>query len=420
MAHTTMRTPSPTYDFVVIGGGIVGLATLWSLLSLRPGARALLIEKEPQIAAHQTGRNSGVIHSGIYYRPGSFKARFCVAGNRSMRAFCAERGLPHEVCGKLIVATDASEIERLDALAARGEQNGIAIERLSLAEAQAIEPHVRCVAALRVPSTGIVDYRLVSQRFREEAEQAGGEVRTGVRAVRVVAGDPQVVETPQERILARHVVNCAGLHSDHLARQSGVSAPARVIPFRGEYYELAPGQRHLVRGLIYPVPDPSLPFLGVHLTRMVDGSVHAGPNAVLAFRREGYRWADLSVRDLAEIATFPGAWRLAATYWKVGAAEALRSLSKARFVESLRRLVPDISAESLRPSEAGVRAQAVDRAGRLVDDFLILSVPGSTHVLNAPSPAATASIEIGRYVAETAIYGREPDAPPVASGAPKE
>ncbi|HSV72549.1 MAG TPA: L-2-hydroxyglutarate oxidase [Chthonomonadales bacterium] len=411
MAPSRTRTPSAPCDFVVVGGGIVGLATLWSLVHLRPGVRALLLEKEPGIAAHQTGRNSGVIHSGIYYRPGSLKARFCTAGNRSMRAFCADRGIAHDVCGKLIVATDPSEVERLDALAARGERSGIAVERLSAACARQVEPHVRCVRAIRVPDTAVVDYREVSRRFLEEAEAAGAEARTGIRVLRVVNRGDQVVETTGGSLVARHVVNCAGLHSDRLARDSGVPTPTRIVPFRGEYYDLAPSRRSLVRGLIYPVPDPSLPFLGVHLTRMIDGAVHAGPNAVLAFSREGYRWSDVSVRDLVDVAAFAGFWRMGAANWRVGLAEAVRSLSRARFVASLQRLVPEVRGEDLRRTEAGVRAQAVDRLGRLVDDFLIVSAPGSTHVLNAPSPAATAAIEIGRHIALTATGAAEPAVP---------
>jgi L-2-hydroxyglutarate oxidase len=387
------------YDFAVVGGGIVGLATADALGRRRPGARVVVLEKEPAVARHQTGRNSGVIHSGLYYKPGSLKARLCVAGARSMVELCREHGVRHETCGKLVVATEERELPRLAELEARGRANGIALERIGPERAREIEPRVRALAALHVPGTGIVDYKQVCRVLVERVRARGGEVRVGAGLRRVEPRpDALVLETAAGPVEARFLVNCGGLQSDRLAALGGAPPEVRIVPFRGEYYELVPARRGLVRGLIYPVPDPAFPFLGVHFTRMVDGSVHAGPNAVLALAREGYRWSDVSPRDLAATLGFPGFWRLAARYAGEGLREVVRSLSKAAFTRSLRRLIPEVRARDIVPCGAGVRAQALTRAGALVDDFAIARGPRSVHVLNAPSPAATASLEIAEAI----------------------
>jgi L-2-hydroxyglutarate oxidase len=388
------------YDLVVIGGGIIGLATARELRRRFPGASIAVLEKEPRVAAHQTGHNSGVIHSGIYYTPGSLKARLCRQGSASMVAFCREQGVPVEVCGKLIVATEPEELPRMEALLERGLANGLKVRRVDAAEVREREPHVRALAAIDVPSTGIVDFRLVCQALRKLIEADGVELRlgTGVRGLARADG-AHLLRTTAGDIRAGYLVNCAGLHSDRLARAAGAEPGARIVPFRGEYYELVPDRRELVRGLVYPVPDPALPFLGVHLTRMIDGSVHLGPNAVPAGSREGYRKRALSPRDVAATATWPGWWRLARRYWRTGSREIWRSVSKRAFVAEARRLLPELDVEDLEPAEAGVRAQALSRDGKLVDDFLIVQGERATHVCNAPSPAATASLEIGRTVA---------------------
>ena len=396
--------PSGTYDIAVVGGGIVGLATAMSLAQRHPRARMLLLEKERDVSLHQTGRNSGVIHSGLYYKPGSLKARFARAGASSMVAFCAEHDIPHEVCGKVIVATHDAELPRLEVLFARGLENGLGVERISPPEVREIEPHVRCVGGIRVPTTGITDYRRVSAAYRSLFEAAGGDVRfdSEVLAVRSESGGGagRILETRSGEYPAEFVVNCAGLHSDRVARRAGDDPEARIVPFRGEYYELVPERRHLVKTLIYPVPNPDFPFLGVHFTKMIDGSVHAGPNAVLAFKREGYAKTDFDARDFFETMTFGGFWRLAAKHAGEGAKEIFRSLSKAAFVRSLQQLIPEVEARDLVPCNAGVRAQALLPSGQLVDDFLFRTGPGILHVCNAPSPAATASLEIGRCIAE--------------------
>jgi L-2-hydroxyglutarate oxidase len=384
----------------VIGGGIVGLATAHRLLLDRPDAGVTVLEKEDRVAAHQTGHNSGVIHAGVYYRPGSLKARLCRAGSQSMVEFCREHAIPVQVCGKLIVATGPAELPRLHALHARAQANGLAVRLLSPAEAGEHEPQVACVAAMHVPTTGIVDFPAVCRTLATLVEKAGGQVRLGARvtAVRERAGGGLAIATTGGEVGADVVVNCAGLHADRVAKLAGVDPPARIIPFRGEYYELVPGRRDLVRGLIYPVPDPRLPFLGVHLTRMIDGGVHAGPNAVLATAREGYRWRRFSARDVAGIASWPGMWRLGRRHLRYGLAEVRRSLSRRRFAADLARLVPELTAADIVPAGSGVRAQAVHRDGSLVDDFLIVARPGQLHVLNAPSPAATSALEIARHL----------------------
>ena len=388
------------YDVVVVGGGIIGLATAHAIRQRFPGARLLLLEKEQEWAAHQTGHNSGVIHSGIYYTPGSLKARLARAGSASMVAFCQEEGIPYRVCGKLIVATSPAELPRLEALYERGRANGLAVRRVGPEEIREREPHVSALAGIHVPTTGTVDFRQVAAALARRCEAAGVALRlgAGVRAVRPVR-DGYVLQTPAGEFHAGYLVTCAGLHADRLARAAGADPGARIVPFRGEYYELAPARRHLVRGLVYPVPDPAFPFLGVHLTRALDGSVHAGPNAVPAASREGYRWSAVSPRDLAGTLAYPGTWRLARRYWRTGAQEVWRSLCKRAFTRAVQRLLPEVTAADLHPSPAGVRAQALARDGRLVDDFLIVRAERATHVCNAPSPAATAALEIARTIA---------------------
>ena len=383
---------------VIVGAGIVGLASGYALA--RRGMRVTVLEKEDRTAAHQTGNNSGVVHSGLYYLPGSLKATMGVAGSHSMTRFAREHGVDVDVCGKLVVATSEAQLGPLHELLRRGEANGVPCRLVSTEEAAEYEPHVACVGALRVESTAIIDYRGVCSVLKDGVEQAGGEVRlrADVREIRPAANGVTVVSTAGE-VRGTWLVNCAGLHSDRIARLAGVRSDVRILPFRGEYFELAERDRALVRGLIYPVPDPALPFLGVHLTRMIGGGVHAGPNAVLALAREGYRWRDVDVRDLYDSATWPGLWSMGRRFWKVGAAEVSRSLSRRRFLASLRELVPGIGDELI-PAHAGVRAQAVRRDGTLVDDFHLERAPHQLHVLNAPSPAATASLEIGRRIAD--------------------
>ncbi|WP_090101679.1 L-2-hydroxyglutarate oxidase [Lentzea jiangxiensis] len=383
---------------VVIGGGIVGLAVADELASR--GSRVTVLEKERGWGAHQTGHNSNVVHAGLYYRPGSLKARMSVAGNASMVAFAREHGVPVDVCGKLVVATSESELPRLHDLAARAEANGVPAKLISAARAREHEPEVSCVAALRVESTAIIDFPAVCAALVGRLSSHDLRLRSPALAIRSVPGGVEVA-TPQGVVRADALVNCAGLHSDRVARLAGLTPSARIVPFRGEYFELR--RTGLVRGLIYPVPDPTLPFLGVHLTRMLDGSVHCGPNAVLALRREGYRWRDFSLADVVDVARFPGTWRLARKYARTGAEEVLRSLSRKRFAASLARLVPAVREDDLVRAEAGVRAQAMLPDGSLVDDFLIETAERQVHVLNAPSPAATGSLEIARHVADKII-----------------
>lgn len=366
------------------------------------GDEVVLLEKEDHWAAHQTGHNSNVVHAGLYYEPGSFKARMSVAGNRSMVEFAKEHGVPVEVCGKLVVATHNDELPGLNALAARAEANGVPARMITPAEAHEYEPEVACVSALHVASTAIIDFGAVCKVLANQLTTHGADLRLSTPALAVRAGRTGGVEiaTGTDVVRADALVNCAGLHSDRVARLAGLTPPVTIVPFRGEYFTLKPESAHLVRGLIYPVPDPSLPFLGVHLTRMLDGSVHAGPNAVLALRREGYRWRDLSPKDLAETVRFPGLWRLARSYPKTAVDEVLRSLSRTRFARSLARLVPAVGREDLVRAGAGVRAQALRRDGTLVHDFVIETAPNQVHVLNAPSPGATCALEIAKHVAD--------------------
>jgi L-2-hydroxyglutarate oxidase len=385
---------------VVIGGGIVGLATADELA--RRGNQVTVLEKEAHWAAHQTGHNSNVVHAGLYYKPGSLKARMSVAGNASIIEFARDNGVPHEVCGKLVVATAEDELPRLAALAERAEANGVPAKMISAEEAREYEPEVATVAALRVESTGIIDFPAICAALVRRLTEHGADLRLNSPALairRAGTGGGVEVATPRGVVRADALVNCAGLHSDRVEKLAGLSPSATIVPFRGEYFELRPERRHLVRGLIYPVPDPALPFLGVHLTRMLDGSVHAGPNAVLALRREGYRWRDVSPSDLLDVARFPGTWKLARKFGRTGLEEVLRSFSRKRFAASLAKLVPAVREDDLVKAEAGVRAQAMLRDGSLVDDFLIETAPRQVHVLNAPSPAATGSLEIARHVA---------------------
>lgn len=390
-------------DVVIIGGGIVGLATAYTLMQ-QPGRRVVVLEAESGLARHQTGHNSGVIHSGLYYKPGSLKAQNCTQGREALYRFCAENGVAHERCGKLVVAVTEAEIPALNELERRGRANGLeGMLRVKGPALQEYEPHVAGLEALWVPTTGIVDFPGVTEAYARWVVESGGEVRTNTRVVDVKRdGAELVVETVSGPVRGRHLVNCAGLQSDRVARMCGLDPGLQIIPFRGEYYELAPEQHHLVRNLIYPVPDPRFPFLGVHFTRMVKGGIEAGPNAVLAFRREGYHKLDFSLRDSVDLATFPGFWRMAGKFWKTAAGEFHRSFSKDAFVTALQKLMPAIRAEHLKPGGAGVRAQAVTREGALVDDFRILESERMIHVLNAPSPAATASLSIGQTIAEMA------------------
>jgi L-2-hydroxyglutarate oxidase len=391
-------------DIAIIGGGIIGLATALSLTDRYPRARLVLLDKEPKLAAHQTGHNSGVIHSGIYYKPGSLKAQLTVEGARLMKAFCTEHGIHWEPCGKLIVATDDRELGRLQSLHERGQANGLnGLKVLEAPEVKGYEPHCRAVRALLVPETGIVDYAEVAGKMGELLKARGVEMMTGagVTAIRR-AGQGLVLETARGGVESRFLVNCAGLYSDEVARLMGIRPEVRIIPFRGEYYMLRPERRSLVKNLIYPVPDPEFPFLGVHFTRSVHGDVEAGPNAVLAFAREGYTLGTVRPGETLGMLGYVGFWHMARRYWKMGAYELYRSASKAAFVRSLQKLVPEIRSADIERGGAGVRAQAVSPDGSLVDDFRISVTEGAVHVVNAPSPAATASLAIGRHIAALA------------------
>ncbi|MDJ0693869.1 L-2-hydroxyglutarate oxidase [Mastigocoleus sp. MO_188.B34] len=389
------------YDFAIIGGGIVGLSIGMKLSQTYPEASILVLEKENQWAAHQTGNNSGVIHSGIYYKPGSFKAKFSRDGCRSMVEFCQEHNIDHEVCGKVIVATDSSELPRLENLYQRGVENSIEVKRISPQEVKEFEPHVNSVGGIYVASTGIVNYKQVCLKYAQIIAEGGGDLRLNTKVQKILTrGNSQVLETNNGAFEANFIVNCAGLYSDRVAKLGHVNPQAKIVPFRGEYYELTPEKRYLVKGLIYPVPNPDFPFLGVHFTRMIDGSVHAGPNAVLSLKREGYKKSDFSLRDFAEVMAYPGFWKLAAKHADEGIKEIIRSFSKAAFVQSLQKLIPEVQAQDVIPTHAGVRAQALMGDGKLVDDFLIVQGQNSIHVCNAPSPAATSSLEIGKAIVE--------------------
>ncbi len=389
------------YDVAIIGGGIVGLATTLALASRAPDLRLIVLEKEQELGMHQTAHNSGVIHSGIYYHPGSYKARLCVEGARLMHAFCAEHGVRVERCGKVIVAIDEREAPRLDELYERGVANGVAgLERIGPERLREIEPHAAGLRAIYSPAAAIVDFGDVARAMAADAWRRGVGVTTGARVTGVArAPDGLRLWTARGDVRTKHLVNCAGLYADAIAQMAGTAPDVRIVPFRGEYFLLRPACRHLVRGLIYPVPDPEFPFLGVHLTRTVHGEVEAGPNAVLAFAREGYTLARVRPRELLATLTYPGFWRMARRYWRTGLYEFGRSLNTRAFVRALQRLVPDLRPADVIRGGAGVRAQAVTPQGMLADDFRIVETPQAIHVLNAPSPGATASLAIGRHIA---------------------
>ena len=387
------------YDFVIIGGGIVGLAVAMALLEEKPAAKIAVLEKELQLAVHQTGRNSGVIHSGIYYKPGSMKAKLAKMGNDAMVNFCEQHGIPYERCGKVIVATDEKETLLLNQLFQRGLENGLPIRKLCSEELQEREPYIKGMEAILVPTAGIVDYRAVCEKMADIIRSKGGDIFLGCQ-VKKIADNPNemAAETANKTFYGKYLINCAGLQSDRVAKMASLYADVKIVPFRGEYYQLKEDKRHMVKHLIYPVPNPDFPFLGVHFTRMVDGSVDVGPNAVLSFKREGYKKTDFAWKDFLETMTYPGFWKLAGRYTKEGLQEMIRSYRKKLFVQNVQRFMPEIQENDLIPGPAGVRAQALRHDGTLVDDFYLLSTSRMTHVLNAPSPAATASIEIGKEI----------------------
>ncbi len=393
------------YDVAIVGGGIIGLSTAMQLLERSPDLSIAVIEKEAQLAQHQTGHNSGVIHSGIYYRPGSWKSTFCVGGKQRLIEFCNENEIEYDPCGKVIVATDESELGRLDDLYERGMANGVPdLEMVGPERLAEIEPHTYGVRALWAPHTGIVDYARVANAYAGKFQSAGGDIFTGaaVTGARRTAGGT-ALETRRGALQARHVINCGGLYADRLAAMMGEQTDVRIIPFRGEYYKLAEASHDLVKGLIYPVPDPRFPFLGVHYTRNIHGYVEAGPNAVLAWAREGYHKSNINLGETAGALTFPGFWKMTAKHWRTGMQEMHRSYSKSVFVNDLRKLIPEIRPEDLEPGGSGVRAQAVSSSGTILDDFHILRGQHALHVLNAPSPGATSSLAIGEYLSSMAI-----------------
>ncbi len=385
----------------ILGGGIVGLATAYNLAQQQPGLSIRILEKEQDVGAHQTGHNSGVLHSGIYYKPGSLKAANCRLGKQAMERFCLEHGVPYDICGKVIVAVDERELPTLERIYERGQQNGVRCEIIGHERLKELEPYSAGVKAIHVPEAGIVSYRAVCRKMAELVQQRDGDVRTGARVVGIRHEERLIsIQTTAGDFTADYVVNCTGLFADRVAKLTGRKTPEKVIPFRGEYFELRPESQYLCKNLIYPVPDPSFPFLGVHFTRMIGGGVECGPNAVLAFAREGYKKTDINFRDLAETLTYGGFLKLAARHWRMGAGEMWRSLSKRAFVRALSRLMPLIQDADLVPHRAGVRAQAISPAGNLIDDFLIDAQHRVVNVLNAPSPAATSSLNVGKLVSE--------------------
>jgi L-2-hydroxyglutarate oxidase len=392
------------YDITIIGGGIVGTATALSILKEKT-VKILLLEAESSLAAHQTGNNSGVIHSGLYYKPGSLKAANCTLGREMMYAFCQEHKLAYDKCGKIVVATSQEEIPALNMLEERGRANGLTgIKRITAEEIKEYEPHASGIDGLLVPQTGIVDYVAVTKKYAEIIREKGGEIKTNSKLVSVKRdGKDLILITEQDEYRTKFIVNCGGLQSDRIAKLFGVEPKLQIIPFRGEYYQLKKEKQYLVKNLIYPVPDPQFPFLGVHFTRMINGGVEAGPNAVLAFKREGYKKTDFSFQDLLELNLYPGFWKMAAKYYKMGFQEFRRSFSKELFVKSLQKLVPEVQYDDIEVGGAGVRAQALERDGKLVDDFRIVEAERMIHVLNAPSPAATASLSIGKTISEMVI-----------------
>lgn len=393
--------PIPRAEIVIIGGGIVGLATAYRFVARFPSRKIVVVDKEPAVAQHQTGHNSGVLHTGIYYRPGSVRAKNCREGKLAMEAFCEREAVPFERCGKVIVATRDEELPRLRTLFERGQANGVRCERIGPEQLRDIEPHAAGIAAIHVPEAGIVDYVAVCRRLAARIREAGAEILLETRVTDICSrSDAVLISTTRGEIEAELAVNCGGLHSDRLARLAGADVATRIVPFRGEYFELTADAEHLVKGLIYPVPDPRFPFLGVHFTKMIGGGVECGPNAVLAFAREGYTKTKVNVRDLAESLTYPGFLRMAAKHWRTGLGEMWRSLSKPAFVRELQRLVPEIRSEQLFAAPAGVRAQALSPDGTLVDDFVIEMKDRVVNVLNAPSPAATSSLNIGALITD--------------------
>ena len=392
------------YDIAVIGGGIIGLATAMRLTQELPRTKLVVLEKESEVAKHQTGHNSGVIHAGIYYAPGSQKANFCATGGAMLREFCDRHGIEYEMCGKVIVATDESELPGLEELRRRGTANGAeGLEIVDRGRLRELEPHAAGIKAIHSPNTGVIDFTKVSQAYATEMRESGGDLLVNSRVRAITRRDGRLhLETASGDVSARYVINCAGLHADVIGRMMGVDIGVRIIPFRGEYFTIRPERSYLVNGLIYPVPDPSLPFLGVHFTKRIGGSVEAGPNAVLAFAREGYRRTSFNLADTLGAITFPGFWRMSLTYWKTGFHEEIRSIVKAVFVRSLQTLVPELRMDDLHKPGAGVRAQAVDRKGRLLQDFSIVQTKDAIHVLNTPSPGATSSLAIGRYIVDLA------------------
>lgn len=407
---TAGRHTAIDFEFAVIGAGIVGLATALALIERRADASVIVLEKEAAVAHHQSGHNSGVIHAGVYYEPGSLKARLCREGNEATRRFCAEHGVPFDVCGKLIVATSALEAERLTALRDRCRANQLAFEELSGEQLRAIEPHVRGVAALRILQTGIVDYRRVGAALEAELRQRAASIRFGfeVHSIRESGAHVTIASSSGETVRAAHLIVCAGLQSDRLARLAGLEPKARIVPFRGEFFRLRAAKGRLISHLIYPVPDPALPFLGVHLTRTIDGGIVVGPNAVLALARERYEPGSFDLRDAAETLGYSGLWRLLAVHWRSALAELAGSLSKSRYLEQCRKYCPELTLDDLEPHPAGIRAQAVLPDGTMVHDFLFAETERMVHVLNAPSPAATAALPIGQMVAERILRGSLP------------
>lgn len=394
------------YDITIIGAGIVGLATAYRLLQQKPSLKIAVVDKEPEVAAHQTGHNSGVIHSGIYYKPGSQKAQNCREGYAALLEFCRKHDIPHEICGKVIVATRNEELGLLDNILERGLANGLeGIRKISAAELKEIEPHTNGKAAIWVPQAGIISYKRVAEKYLELIQQLEAKAFLCEKVIGIRSGNPVVVQTEKRELTTRLVINCAGLYADKVAEMAGEKLNLMVIPFRGEYYKLAPEKQYLVRNLIYPVPNPAFPFLGVHYTRMIEGGIEAGPNAVLAFRREGYSRWDIHAGELVEILAFPGFRKLAAKYWRVELDELHRSFSKRAFVKALQHLIPEVGYNDLVRGGSGVRAQAVFRNGELVDDFCIVEKPNFIHVLNSPSPAATSSLAIGKTIARKTLEG---------------
>lgn len=393
------------YDIVIIGGGIVGLATALKLKESRPELSVALLEKEKQLAQHQTGNNSGVIHSGIYYKPGSLKALNCIDGYHQLIEFANRENIPYKLCGKVIVATDPKELPAMENIYQRGLENGLkGLKKLNAKELKEYEPHVNGIAGIYVPQTGIIDYKQVSAKYAEVFKKLGGEIYTDTKVIDLrTSADSSEIITDKKTYKAKLVINCAGLFSDRIASLTNKKLDVRIIPFRGEYYELKPEKQYLVKTLIYPVPDPNFPFLGVHFTNMVGGGVEAGPNAVFAFKREGYKKTDFVLGDVTASLSWPGFRKVMFKYWKTGLGEYYRSFSKAAFTKALQRLIPEVQESDLIPGGAGVRAQACDRTGGLLDDFSIVEDARMVHVLNAPSPAATSSLSIGKKVSEIAL-----------------